>query len=120
MKILDVGQCGVDGPRMKLLFREKLGATVVNASTLEDAAQKIESGGYDIVLINRILAADGSEGSELIKKFSKQSDAPPMMLVSDHDEAQQQAVAMGAKRGFGKSALEEPETLELIREAAKK
>jgi len=36
IKILDVGQCGFDGPRMSRLCREKLDATVDRAATEED------------------------------------------------------------------------------------
>jgi len=43
----------------------------------------------------------------------------PIMLVSDYEEAQDAAVASGALRGFGKSQLYEPQTIELIRRTAR-
>jgi DNA-binding response OmpR family regulator len=119
MKILDVGQCGVDGPRMKSLLHAELGATVVDAKTAADAKKKLAEGGYDVVLVNRVLAADGSPGMDVIDEILKSENAPPVMLVSDREDAQQAAVAKGALRGFGKSVLEEQETLEVIRRAAK-
>ena len=36
------------------------------------------------------------------------------MLVSDFDAAQDQAVALGAVRGFGKAELCDPGTFELV------
>jgi hypothetical protein len=55
---------------------------------------------------------------DVIEHVVKLKDAPPVMLVSDLEDAQVAAVAKGALRGFGKSALEETETLELIKQAA--
>lgn len=118
MKILDVGQCGVDGPRMMDLFKAKLGAQVENAGDAREASRKIQQGAYDIVLINREFAADGGSGIELIRSLRETGVDVPLMLVSDHDDAQEEAVAAGAARGFGKSALSEPATLELIRSTA--
>jgi hypothetical protein len=40
-----------------------------------------------------------------------------VMLVSNYPEYQSQAVALGALPGFGKAALREPDTAELIRKA---
>ena len=119
LRILDVGQCGIDGPRMERLFREKLGAAVTDASSLDEAKQCLERESYDIVLVNRELASDGSSGVELIECLMRDGCDVPVMLVSDHDDAQQSAMACGAVRGFGKSQLDEPQTLELIQSAAR-
>ena len=118
MKILDVGQCGFDGPRMMDLFQAKLGAQVENARDAGEATRKIEQGDYDIVLINREFAADGGSGIELIRTLREEGVEVPLMLVSDRDDAQEEAVAAGAVRGFGKSELNTPATLELIKNAA--
>ena len=118
LKILDVGQCGYDGPRMKRLFGEELGATVETADTADVARKKAASGQYDIVLVNRELNADGSSGIDLIGDLRKAGVSTPLMLVSDYEDAQDQAVANGAVRGFGKSALDDPATLELIKAVA--
>src|SRR5258706_7999011 len=118
IKILDVGQCGFDGPRMSRLLREKLDATVDCAATEQDATRHLASGKYNLVLVNRILAADGASGVELIRTLIKSGCTIPLMLVSDHTDAQDIAVTHGAVRGFGKAVLEQPETFELIRNAA--
>ena len=118
MKILDVGQCGFDGPRMSRLFREILDATVDNAATREVAARRLRDGKYDVVLVNRVLAADGASGVELIGALIKSGCTTPLMLVSDLADAQDLAVAQGAIRGFGKAVLDSPKTFELIRKVA--
>ena len=115
IKILDVGQCGFDGPRMSRLLKEKLDASVDCAATAEDARRRLANGKYDLVLVNRILAADGASGLELIDALVKSGCKTPLMLVSDRKNAQDLAVASGAVRGFGKAALEQPETFELIK-----
>lgn len=118
IKILDVGQCGFDGPRMSRLLREKLDATVDCAATGEDASRRLTDRKYNLVLVNRVLAADGASGVELIHALIKSGCTTPLMLVSDHKDAQDLAVTYGAVRGFGKAVLEQPEAFELIRNAA--
>ena len=117
LRILDVGQCGFDGPRMATLWHEKLDAKVDRSPGLADAEKKLKLNQYNIILVNRVLAADGSSGIEVIEALLKETKTP-VMLVSDHLEAQDEAVALGAVRGFGKAHLGEPETLELVRQAA--
>jgi DNA-binding response OmpR family regulator len=119
MKILDIGQCGFDGPAMSQLFQEKLHAKVDNAPNADEAKRHLADRKYNLALVNRLLAADGSSGIELIDMLVKSGCTTPLMLVSDLPEAQDAAVSHGALRGFGKSDLEDPQTLELIRSAAR-
>ena len=69
MKILDVGQCGFDGPRMARLWREALEAEVQCADTGEEAAELLADQHFDLVLVNRVLAADRSSGLEVIERL---------------------------------------------------
>jgi two-component system chemotaxis response regulator CheY len=118
IKILDVGQCGFDGPRMAALWRNKLGATVDCVDTGEDAAERLKNGGYDVVLVNRVLDHDGSSGLDVIEDLLREKTSVPIMLVSDLPDAQNAAVALGAVRGFGKADLGDPATLELVASVA--
>jgi CheY-like chemotaxis protein len=112
--ILDVGQCGFDGPRMAKLWHEALGAKVHDCGTCEAAVQQVKKNKYDLVLVNRVLASDGSSGLDVIRELVKSGVSTPVMLVSDLQEAQEEAVALGAVRGFGKADLGEQSTLDLI------
>jgi DNA-binding response OmpR family regulator len=118
MRILDVGQCGFDGPRMADLLTKNLSAEVDQAATADEAKRQLASSQYDVVLVNRVLARDGSSGVDLIADLAKHGNTTPFMLVSDMEDAQQAAVAAGAVKGFGKAAIEEPATFEMIRAAA--
>ncbi len=119
IRILDVGQCGFDGPAISHLLHEKLHATVKSAATADEAKRELASSKFDLVLVNREFAADRSSGVELIQDLVDNGTTVPLMLVSDHADAQDAAVAAGAVRGFGKSELEEPSTFELIKNSAK-
>jgi DNA-binding NarL/FixJ family response regulator len=119
MKILDVGQCGFDGPRMARQWHDVLGAEVDGADTSDDAVEMLQSHNYDVVLVNRVLAADESSGLEVISRLHELGLTTPMMLVSDLPEAQDAAVRLGAVRGFGKAHLGERSTLDLVSRVAR-
>src|SRR5258706_7741866 len=119
MKILDVGQCGFDGPRMARLWHEALGAEVDCANTGDNAVEMLQRTDYDVVLVNRVLAADKFSGLEAIKRLLVLQREIPVMLVSDLAEAQDAAVALGAVRGFGKAHLGERSTLDLVSRVAR-
>ena len=118
IKILDIGQCGVDGPRMKSLWTRSLNAAVDQADTADEALDLAAKNTYDLILVNRILAADGASGLEVIRSLITSQTKAPIMLVSDKPEAQDQAVALGAIRGFGKANLRDQSTLDLVRNTA--
>ena len=115
--ILDVGQCGYDGPRMTKMLKSQVGVAVDAADTLAEAGEKIEANRYDLVLVNRELALEGTEGLDLIRAMKDSGDPTPVMLVSDKPDAQAEAERLGAVHGFGKSDLDEPATVALIRGA---
>jgi DNA-binding response OmpR family regulator len=113
--ILDVGQCGYDGPRLTRLLETKVGVKVDSADTIDEAAEMLSANPYNLVLVNRELAVDGSSGIELIRWMKQQGDHTPVMLVSDRPEAQKEAVSLGAMHGFGKSVMNQPETVALLK-----
>ena len=118
MKILDVGQCGFDGPRLARLWREVLSAEVDSVDTGDDALARLSSRAYNLVLVNRVLAADGSSGLDVIERLLTTGQKTPVMLVSDLPDAQDLAVALGAVRGFGKAHLGDQATLQLVSRVA--
>lgn len=73
-------------------------------------AWELRQGAYDLVLVNRVLDEDSSSGLDLIRQLKADPALAriPVLLVSNYVDAQAQAVALGALRGFGKNDLGRP------------
>ena len=71
---------------------------------------------YDLILINRLMDADGSPGMDILSTLKSDSATKdvPVMIVSNYADAQDAAVAAGAVKGFGKSALNADSTKEAL------
>ena len=115
-RVLSVGQCSVDHAALSALLERSFGAEVVPADTAADALVALVHEKFDLVMVNRKLDVDYSDGLEIIRqiKADPQIAATPCMLVTNYPEHQQAAVAAGAEPGFGKSAYGQPETRELL------
>ena len=102
---------------MRRAFQKHFGAEVVGADDGEEAVALLRREPFALVLVNRILDADGSSGLEVLRqiKADEQLAAVPVMLVSNYEDAQRQAESAGAVRGFGKGALGHPGMLALVR-----
>jgi two-component system chemotaxis response regulator CheY len=118
-RILSLGQCGADHYGIALMMRTNFDAEVVGAETGREALDLLRQGGFRLVLVNRVLDADGSSGLSFIEqlKADEKLRDVPVMLVSNYEDAQRQAVALGALPGFGKSALGQPQTVDRLRKA---
>jgi len=72
----------------------------------------LREGTFDLVLVNRVLDADGSDGVEIIEQMKSEPalESIPVMLVTNYLEHQERAVEAGAEPGFGKDELNGPDT----------
>jgi two-component system chemotaxis response regulator CheY len=88
-------------------FGRQFEAEVVPVSTHDEAIEALESGRFSLVLVNRINDEDGSPGLDLIRfiRSNPSTSTAQVMLVSNHAEAQAEAVTLGALPGFGKDEL---------------
>lgn len=79
----------------------------------------LRSRSIDLVLVNRKLDEDYSDGIEIIKAIKADSALAtiPVMLITNYEEHQEQAISIGALRGFGKLSMKAPETLQRIESA---
>ncbi|MCB1169138.1 MAG: response regulator [Leptospiraceae bacterium] len=114
-KVLDVGQCNPDHMAIRSLM-ESFGAEVHRVALPSQAMELLEKESFDLVLVNRKIDQDYTDGAELIKMM-KARDATrsiPVMLVSNLPEAQKEAVALGAEKGFGKDYLRARNTIEML------
>lgn len=116
-RVLSLGQCGFDQGALARAFRQHLAAEVVPADSAAEALDALRRGPFALVLVNRLLDADGSSGVDFIRrlKADEQLRELPVMLVSNYDDAQEEAVGAGAVPGFGKRALGQPHMLARVR-----
>ena len=114
-RVLSLGQCSADHSSISWLLRERFGAEMVAAQTPREAWDELQRRDYDLVLVNRLLNGGGS-GLDFITRLKSDGAVAqvPVMLVSDREDAQQQAVANGALPGFGKAALRSPTTVQCL------
>jgi two-component system chemotaxis response regulator CheY len=118
--VLDLGQCDPDHGSIKRVV-ESLGLKVVRAATANEAKEILSREQVALVLVNRIFDLDGGSGIDfiadvkrLIKSGGVLNPKLNLMLVSNYPEYQERAVALGALSGFGKAALGDAATGEVI------
>jgi CheY-like chemotaxis protein len=112
-RVLSVGQCFADHSGITRVFRNSLGADVVAVDSAREALEHLRRETFALVLVNRVFDADGSSGLELIRAIKTEAELRdvPVMLVSNYEDAQAQAVQAGATPGFGKAAMGQPHML---------
>src|SRR5687768_17534995 len=112
-RVLSVGQCGLDHGNISQVLQQHFGAEVVPAATTDEATKLLAEDAFDLVLVNRVFDLNGADGVKFIRQSQAltKDKAVPIMLVSNYQEYQDQAVAAGAVPGFGKAALDHPATL---------
>jgi two-component system chemotaxis response regulator CheY len=115
-RVLDVGQCGPDHATIRSYLTSNFDCEVVQVDSGQDALTQLKNGPFDLVLVNRKLDADYSDGIEVIRtlKADAETAGVPVMLVTNYPEHQDEAVAAGAIRGFGKLEYGNPETRERL------
>lgn len=116
-KVLDVGNCGVDHSAIRSYLTSHFDCEIVQTHGPDDTLAALKQGGFDLVLVNRKLDRDYTDGMEVIRQVKADADTAdvPVMLVTNYPEHQDAAMAAGAIRGFGKLEFDRPETLEKLR-----
>jgi CheY-like chemotaxis protein len=106
-RVLDVGNCGIDHAAIRGMLEKTFSVDVVQADGPGDTLMLLKQQPFDLVLVNRKLDQDYSDGLDIIKTIKGDSrlSAIPCMLVTNYPEQQQVAVQAGAEYGFGKKEL---------------
>lgn len=115
-----VGHCVPDSSYLTITIHKAIpGAKIMRATDDASVEQEIKDGA--LLLINRKMESGYSEtdGNEYIRKLRARHPGARMMLISNFEFAQAQAVSDGALPGFGKDHLSHPTTHERLREAAR-
>jgi two-component system chemotaxis response regulator CheY len=112
-RVLSVGQCFADHSGITRVLRGSFGAEVVGADSQREALDLLRQESFALLLVNRVFDADESSGVDLIRAVKAEEELRdiPVMLVSNYEDAQAQAVREGAVPGFGKAALGQPHML---------
>lgn len=115
-RVLDVGQCNPDHAAISRLLNKHFDVDIVRTHGESDTIAALQSGDFDLVLINRKLDRDYSEGLSILETIKSDSAMShvAVMLVSNFPEAQESAVAAGAVYGFGKAELGNPDVVERL------
>ncbi len=115
-RVLEVGNCDPDHAALCTLLAG-FDAEVHRAATPDQALAALQAGTYRLVLVNRVFDSDGTDALPLIQriKSDRRFREVPVMMISNHPDAQDRAVAAGAIRGFGKADLHDPQTRALLK-----
>lgn len=114
--VLDIGNCDADHGFIKGMLQSNFGASLIRAHKLDDALAALKEHEVDLIMFNRLLDTDGSEGMEVFRQIkASEFGSIPAMLITNYQEHQQAAIAEGAIQGFGKAALYDEETLDVIK-----
>jgi CheY-like chemotaxis protein len=116
-RVLDIGNCAPDHAAIRQMIESRFAATVEQAHEAEEVFARLRAEPFDLVLINRKLDADYSDGLAIIQQIKADPELCeiPVMLITNYPEHQQRAIASGALPGFGKQALQNPTTFERLR-----
>lgn len=115
-RVLDVGNCMPDHYNLRRMLERHFDVAVDRVMFIDEATERLESDAFQLVLVNRLIFEDQSEGVALVHAMRGNGLAPatPVMMISNFEDAQEAAVTAGAVRGFGKASINDPETLDRL------
>lgn len=116
--VLDVGNCGPDFSSIKRMLEAGFDAEVLQTHGPTDTLELLKKRSVDLVLINRKLDQDYSDGIEILKLLKEDEALAeiPVMITTNYDEHQEAAMSLGAIRGFGKLSLNTAETRQRLQD----
>ena len=115
-RVLSVGQCHPDHDALARVLADRFGAETDRAATVDEAMSALAGFRWDLVLVNRIIFDDNGPGIELVRRMraDPRCGGIPVMMISNHADAQAEAVAAGAVPGFGKDVLTRPAAVQAL------
>ncbi|HEY2415913.1 MAG TPA: response regulator [Pirellulaceae bacterium] len=111
-RVLDIGNCVPDHAAIRRLLETTFRADVTQVDDGPGALAALRKEPFDLILVNRKLDIDYSDGLEIIQQIKAHPKlaAIPCMLITNYPDQQQLAVAAGAEPGFGKKELHTDQT----------
>ena len=103
------------------MLERSFGVEVAQTHGPDDTLAAVREQPFDLVLVNRKLDQDYSDGLDIIRaiKQDPQLAKLPCMLITNYPDQQKTAVAAGAEYGFGKKELYAEATHERLRKILK-
>ena len=114
--VLDIGNCNPDHSALQKMFTTHYDVVVLRSHQLSDALQVLSQQKVDLVVINRKLDIDYTDGVDILKHLKQHDDfkSIPTMIITNYPDQQLAAVAEGAEYGFGKLQYSDPSTHERL------
>ena len=114
--IVDCGNCGPDFHSIRQFVTSNFDAVVIQSHDADDTLKLLRERDVALVTVNRKLDRDYSDGMDVVKRIKSDSHIGqvPVMLVTNYEEHQQSAIDAGCVRGFGKLAIGDPATVDLL------
>ena len=118
-RIALIGHCGFDSGSLQR-FAQDVAPQAEVVRVNDQAGLDRVADSETLLLVNRVLDGRfdvGGSGIALIESIVKQDHAPLTMLVSNYEDAQQEAEAAGALPGFGKSQIADQSVRQRVSQA---
>ncbi len=114
--VLSVGQCGPDTTSISRFLNQHFEVNLLTADLPADSLETLRNQAVDLVLINRKLDADYTDGMVILEAIKADPELAgiPVMIVSNFEDAQKAAVEAGAEYGFGKLEYDLPATRDRV------
>ncbi len=114
-RVVLVGHCNFDGPRLQAEIRTMPEEPEVLRVNAQADLRAVCEESDNLLLVNREPVGFDEEGVDIVRDVHKRYPGQAVMLVSDHSDAQEQAVQAGAMPGFGKRDMGSPKLAEAVR-----
>jgi hypothetical protein len=95
-RVLLVGHCGVDGPRLKTEIESSLSGVMAEPINSDDDLRRACEEGGDLFLVNREPVGFNAMGVDIVRDLCEHLPGAKVMLVSDYPDAQEEATRAGA------------------------
>ncbi|MCA9085412.1 MAG: hypothetical protein KDA81_15225 [Planctomycetaceae bacterium] len=115
--VLSIGQCRPDHAAISHFLKSNFDVDLHTADLADEAIELMARQTFHLVLVNRKLDADYSDGMDIIRRMKATAELCdlPVMLVSNFPDWQEKAVQLGAVPGFGKAELGTSDTIDRVR-----
>lgn len=114
--VIDCGNCGPDHSTFTSVVSKHFNAVVIRTHGLSDTLDALQKHDVHLITVNRKLDRDHSDGLDVIKQIKSDSAFAdiPVMMVTNFEDHQKLAMDAGCVRGFGKLAVRDQSTIELL------